>query len=205
MPFLISTTLGHRGALRMIPKGGLDMRNVVVSLVILAFVATAAPPGVAQEPAPAAGPAAEALQLWERMGNMLMEMAEDFPEEKYDFKPTPEVRSFKEQLLHVAGANYFFIRLAGGEKTKPAHPGRDTKADVVAVLKESYADGAALLRQTGDAGLSRTVKHPFAEQMISLQNLWMVAVGHGTEHYGQLVVYYRLNGLVPPTTRRQQQ
>jgi len=180
------------------------MRKVVVSLVIFAFVAVGATLGAAQEPAPAAGPAGEALQLWERMGNMLIEMAEEFPKEEYDFKPTAEVRSFKEQLLHVAGANYFFIRLAGGEKTKPTHPGRDTKADVVAVLKEAYADGAALLRQAGDAGLSQTVKHPFAEQMISLNTLWMVAVGHAGEHYGQLVVYYRLNGLVPPASRQQQ-
>jgi hypothetical protein len=52
--------------------------------------------------------------------------------------------------------------------------------------------------------MQRTVKHPFREQMVSLRTLWAVAANHGGEHFGQLVIYYRLNGLVPPTTVEQQ-
>ena len=158
----------------------------------------------AQEVRPSPGPAAETLELWERIAKMNIDMAEQFPEEKYGFKPAPEVRSFREQMLHVASANYFFIRLAGGEKTKANHTGRVTKADVVAVLKESYADGAALIRKLGDEGMQRTVKHPFRDQMVTLRTLWAVAANHGGEHFGQLVIFYRLNGLVPPTTVEQQ-
>jgi hypothetical protein len=73
------------------------------------------------------------------------------------------------------------------------------------VLKESSADGAALIRRMGDAGLSQTVKHPFADQLISLRTLWTVAIGHAGEHYGQLVFYYRLNGFVPPESRQQEE
>ncbi len=153
---------------------------------------------------PSPGPAGEVLEMWERIAKMNTDMAEQFPEEKYDFKPTPEVRSFKEQMLHVASSNYFFIRLAGGEKTRASHTGRATKADVVAVLKESYADGAALIKKLGDEGMGRTAKHPFADYMISLRTVFGVAANHAGEHFGQLVIYYRLNGLVPPTTQEQQ-
>lgn len=180
------------------------------SMWILALALLAAAwPSAAQEaqaeakPAPSPGPAGEVLELWERIAKMNIDMAEQFPEEKYGFKPTPEVRSFKEQMLHVASSSYFFIRLAGGEKTRASHQGRETRADVVTLLKESYADGAALIRTLGDAGMERTVKHPFADRMVSLRTLFNVAANHGGEHFGQLVIYYRLNGLVPPTTQEQ--
>lgn len=189
-------------------------RKTTVRATLLAVVAAAfmlASQAAAQEPAkpapevkPSPGPAGELLEMWERIAKMNIDMAEQFPEEKYGYKPTPEVRSFKEQMLHVAGANYFFIRLCGGEKTRPSHPTRESKADVVAVLKESYADGAALIRKLGDAGLTRTAKHPFADHAVSFRTLLTVAANHGGEHFGQLVIYYRLNGLVPPTTEAQQ-
>src|SRR5260370_25258281 len=85
-------------------------------------------------------------------------MAEDFPEDKYDFKPTPAQRSFAEQLLHMAGANYFFINIANGEKPPaqedPSRAKYKTKADVVAFVKKSFADGAAAIKAKGDAGMA---------------------------------------------------
>jgi uncharacterized damage-inducible protein DinB len=182
----------------------------MVSLVVLFFMlSVCALPNAAQEqePASAAGPAAEVLQYWNRIAKRLIDMAEDFPEEKYDYKPTPEVRSFADQLLHVAAANFAFIRAARGEAggSEHHHLSRDTyktKADVVAVLKKSYAEGAALIEQAGDAGMSRPLKHPFANRMVSQYGFWMFPIITGGEHYGNLVVYYRLNGLVPPVSRR---
>jgi uncharacterized damage-inducible protein DinB len=174
---------------------------------MLFVVLIAVSPAFAQEaaqPKPSPGPAGELLEMWQRIAKMNTDMAEHFPEDKYDYKPTPEVRSFKEQMLHVASGNYFFIRLSGGEKTRASHQGRATKADVLAVLKESYADGADLIRKLGDEGLARTAKHPFADHHVSLRTLLTVAANHGGEHFGQLVLYYRLNGLVPPTTQEQE-
>jgi uncharacterized damage-inducible protein DinB len=167
-------------------------------LLLVALLAGAAPPAVAQE---APRPAEETLELWSHTAERVVALAEDFPEDKYDYKPTPEVRSFREQLLHVASANYFFLRQAGGRKTKAEHAGRETKADVVAVVKESFDDGAAFIRESGDDGLRRMVKHPLAERNVSAQTLVLVGAKHASEHYGQLVVYYRLNGLVPPASR----
>src|SRR5712691_10183076 len=106
------------------------------------------------------------LETWNDIGRKLIAMAEDFPEDKYDFKPTPAQRSFAEQLLHMAGANYFFTNLAMGQKP-PAEedPKRDqykAKADIVAFVKKSFADGAAAIKAKGDKGMSDLVVDPFA-------------------------------------------
>src|SRR5262244_2110566 len=99
------------------------------------------------------------LDSWNDIGNKLIAMAEDFPEDKYDFKPTPAQRSFAEQLLHMAGANYYFTNVARGEKAPAAEdPKRSEfkgKADVVAFVKKSFADGAAAIKDKGDSGMSQ--------------------------------------------------
>jgi uncharacterized damage-inducible protein DinB len=145
------------------------------------------------------------LDSWNDIGRKLIAMAEDFPEDKYDFKPTPAQRSFAEQLLHVAGANYFFINPVMGQKP-PAEedPKRDqykTKADVVAFVKKSYADGAAAIKSKGDKGINDTFVDSFSHQQVRVIDYAYGFVEHGGEHYGQLVGYYRLSGLVPPESR----
>jgi len=170
-------------------------------------------PAWAQEkaaaPAPpkaSAGIAAEYLQEWNRTGNKLVEMAQDFPDDKLDYKAAPTQRTFAEQLLHAAGANYYFIDAATG-MTPPANvenPSRETyktRAQIAAYIQKVYADGAAVIQKQGDKGMLETVKSPFANEMITRASLWTFAVAHANEHYGQCVVYYRLNGLVPPETR----
>jgi len=178
------------------------MTRTALAFIFL-FAATTGQ-ALAQEPAAKPRLAPEMLEMWERIEKMVVDMSEQFPAEKYDYKPAPEVRSFKEQLLHVASSNYYFIRLSGGKKTEATHAGRETKADVVAVLKESFRDAAAVINELGDAGLARMVKHPFEEHSVSLHRIWTMAAAHDGEHYGQLVIYYRLNGLVPPTTVQEQ-
>ena len=70
----------------------------------------------AAAPKPTLGPSAALLASWNEIGRKLIAMAEDFPEDKYDFKPTPAQRSFAEQLLHMAGSNDFFTDVANGKK-----------------------------------------------------------------------------------------
>ena len=154
---------------------------------------------------PAASPSQAVLEGWNDVGRKLIAMAEDFPEDKLDFKPTPAQRSFAEQLLHAAGANYFFTNLAMGQKP-PAEedPKRDqykTKADIVAFVKKSFADGAAAIKAKGDKGMTDLVVDPFAHQQMRIYDLAYGFVEHCGEHYGQLVGYYRLAGLVPPESR----
>jgi uncharacterized damage-inducible protein DinB len=154
---------------------------------------------------PAPSPSQAVLEAWNDTGRKLIAMAEDFPEDKFDFKPTPAQRSFAEQLLHMAGANYFFTNLALGQKP-PAEedPKRDqykTKADIAAFVKKSFADGAAAIKAKGDKGMTDVLVDPFAHQQIRVSDLAYGFVEHCGEHYGQLVVYYRLAGLVPPESR----
>ena len=145
------------------------------------------------------------LESWNDIGRKLIAMAEDFPSEKYDFKPTPAQRSFAEQLLHAAGANYFFINPVEGKQPPAAEdPKRDqykTKADVVAFVKKSFADGALAIKAKGDKGMADLVMEPESRRQISVSDLAYGLIEHSGEHYGQLVVYYRVAGMVPPESR----
>lgn len=154
---------------------------------------------------PADPPNKVVVDSWNDIGRKLIAMAEDFPEDKYDFKPTPAQRSFAEQLLHAAGANYYFINPVLGQKP-PAEEDmkRDkfkTKAEIVAFVKKSFADGAAAIKAKGDKGLNDTIVDPFANQQVRIIDYAYGFIEHCGEHYGQLVVYYRLSGLVPPESR----
>jgi uncharacterized damage-inducible protein DinB len=154
---------------------------------------------------PADSPSKVLLDSWNDIGRKLSAMAEDFPEDKYDFKPTPVQRSFAEQLLHAAGANYFFINPVTGQKSDAeAMMKRDQykdKAAIVAFVKKSFADGAAAIQAKGEKGLDTLVVDPFAHQYIRVSDLAYGFIEHSGEHYGQLVGYYRLSGLVPPESR----
>jgi uncharacterized damage-inducible protein DinB len=144
------------------------------------------------------------LDNWNDNGRKLIAMAEDFPEDKYDFKPNPAQRSFAEQLLHAAGGNYYFINAAKGLPAPTGDPKRadyKTKADVVAFVKKSFAEGAAIIQAKGDGGMNDLVKSPFANQQDRISDLAWEFVEHSGEHYGQLVVYYRVAGMVPPESR----
>lgn len=183
----------------------------IATMVVLSALVLLLPLGVAAQeerekeaPAAAQGPAQEVLDAWNYVGGKLITMAEDFPEKLYDYKPAPEVRSFAEQLLHVAGSNYLFVDSALGHDMGPEDLSRDdypTKSDIVRVLRESVEEGAAAIQAARDAGMSQPIKHPFANRMVSQNAFWMAQVEHAGEHYGNLVVYYRLNDIVPPASR----
>jgi uncharacterized damage-inducible protein DinB len=166
-----------------------------------------------QVSAPARSRADETLEWWNQIGNKLIAMARDFPEDKYDFKVQKDERSFAENLLHVAAVDYDLIGRVSGSNVGPDfgknghNPSRDvykTKADVVKLIEQAIADGAAVIKQQGDAGLDKTT--PFAwetgKHVVHNSYIWITAIEHSTEHFGQLVVYYRANNLVPPESRR---
>jgi hypothetical protein len=163
-----------------------------------------------QPPAPALSRADEMLKAWNQIGNKLVAMAQDFPEDKYDFKLQKDERTFAQNLLHAAALDFVLIRRISGSNLGPDfgegdNPSRDvfkTKADVVKFVQEAVADGARVIQQQGDAGLDKTSKF-FGNRLAHNSSVWMSAIEHSGEHYGQLVVYYRANNLVPPDSRRQ--
>jgi len=175
---------------------------IAASLALPAYTQEAAKDGAVK---PADPESKVILDSWNDVGRKLIAMAEDFPEDKYDFKPNPSQRSFAEQWLHAAGANYYFTNPVMGKKP-PAEedPKRDqykTKAGVVAFVKKSFADGAAAIKSKGDKGLNDTIVDSFAHQQVRVIDYAYGFIEHGGEHYGQLAVYYRVAGLVPPESR----
>jgi len=187
------------------------MRKSIVLAAALLAVAIFTFPAQAQDASkkaavkPADSPSQALLAAWNDIGRKLTAMAEDFPEDKYDFKPTPAQRSFAEQLLHAANANYFFTNLALGQKPPaeedPKRADYKTKANVVAFVKKAFADGADAIKSKGDKGMSDIIVDPFANQQVRVSDMAWGIIEHSGEHYGQLVVYYRLSGLVPPESR----
>jgi len=162
-----------------------------------------------QPPSPARSRSEEMLDQWNNIGNKLVAMAKDFPEDKYDFKVQKDQRTFALNLLHAAALDFVIIRRISGTNVGPDfgegdNPTRDqfkTKADVVKFMEEAIADGAKVIQQQGDAGLDKTTKF-FGNRMAHNSYLWAFTIEHSAEHYGQLVVYYRANNLVPPDSRR---
>jgi len=162
-----------------------------------------------QVPRPARSRAEETLEIWNAIGNKLVAMAKDFPENKYDFKVQKDQRSFAQNLLHAAALDFVVIRKISGSNMGPDfgegdNPSRDafeTKAEVVKFVQEAVADGAQVIEQQGDAGLDKTSKF-FGNRLAHNSYIWTFAIEHSAEHYGQLVVYYRANNLVPPDSRR---
>jgi uncharacterized damage-inducible protein DinB len=182
-----------------------------LALTLLAVVVTTLPSqsqSQTQAPLPARSRADETLDQWNAIGNKLIAMAQDFPEDKYDYKLQKDERTFALNLLHAAAFEYVVTRAVSGSNVGPDfgpgdNPSRDafkTKADVVKFVQQAVADGAAVIKQQGDAGLDKTV--PWGKRLVHNSSIWIFAIEHSAEHYGQLVVYYRANNLVPPDSRR---
>jgi len=166
-----------------------------------------------QPAGPARSRAEETLEWWNQIGNKLIAMAKDFPEDKYDFKVQKDERTFGQNLVHVAAVDYDLIsRVAGShvgpdfgkDKHNPPPDAYKTKADIVKLLEQAVADGAAVIKQQGDAGLDQT--QPFGwgtgRHVVHVSYVWLSGIEHSSEHFGQLVVYYRANNLVPPESRQ---
>jgi uncharacterized damage-inducible protein DinB len=126
--------------------------------------------------------------------------AEKMPEEEYAFKPDPASRSFGQILGHIADADYLFCSTVLGE-TSPS-PGieksKTTKAELRAALHDAFTYCNRAYDALTDAGANETVK-AFGQERNKLGALWFNA-SHNLEHYGNLVVYLRLKGIVPPSS-----
>jgi hypothetical protein len=185
---------------------------VLVMAILLFAVLDGQSQSQDQAPRPALSRSDEMLDRWNDIGNKLIAMAQDFPEDKYDFKLQKDERTFALNLLHAAALDFVLIRRVSGSNLGPDfgpgdNPTRDvfkTKADVVKFVQEAVADGARVIQQQGDAGLDNTSK-VFGNRLAHNSSIWTFAIEHSGEHYGQLVVYYRANNLVPPDSRRNAQ
>jgi uncharacterized damage-inducible protein DinB len=157
--------------------------------------------------APAAPPANPITQsekgLYSFISGAVVKAAEKMPEENYSFKPTPEVRSFGQLVGHVADANYMFCAQASGQANpmKDIEKTKTSKADLVAAIKDAVAYCDKAYDSMTDAKGSEMVKL-FGFNLAKL-SLFSLNTAHTDEHYGNMVTYLRLKGIVPPTSENQ--
>src|SRR5579864_1190343 len=137
--------------------------------------------------------------------------SEAMPEDKFDFAPTDGefkgARTFAQQIKHVAAVNYE-LGAALLEQKPPVDVADEagsasitTKADILKFLKESFAYVHKGIATINEKNLGGTVKSPFGEAPVSRLGLAAAVASHGYDHYGQMVVYLRMNGIVPPASR----
>jgi uncharacterized damage-inducible protein DinB len=174
-----------------------------MSRVFSAFIllsAAAAPLG-AQMAGSGNGSVTAVRSSWEMMTNYVLRSAEMMPEDKYSYRPTPEVRTFGELIGHVAGAQQMICAVALGEQP-PAEDAVEkaatTKADLIAALKKSTEYCNRAFAQS-DADAQAPAKL-FGRDVTRMHALALNAT-HNGEHYGNLVTYLRINGMVPPSSQ----
>ena len=180
------------------------LAGLVLAMGIGALPTMAQEAAKKEPPKPAPSPSQALLEQWNDIGRKLIVIAEDLPEDKYDYKPNPDSRTFVAQLLHASASMYYFTDFALGQKPRyPDDPKRDnlkTKAEIVAFVKKCVQDGADAIKAKGDKGLNEAVNDG-GPHLDRLYDLAYGLIEHSGEHYGQLVVYYRANGMVPPESR----
>ncbi len=177
------------------------MKNVTYACLLFCGVvaAVAASSLSAQTASPSL--AKELVATWQRASTEIVDVAEAMPEQKYDYKPAPEIATFRDQLVHVAGITQRFIDSAKGTKSEQSHKAM-TKAEVIGLLKQTFQAGQEIVGSLTDAQLLEPVKFPFGDRMVTRATFWGGPLYQIRNHHGQLVVYLRMNGIVPPTTAR---
>jgi uncharacterized damage-inducible protein DinB len=191
----------------------MTMRRAVTTTVMLVIGGTlwqgcAPPPEPAADPGPAPTAVAAALrQSWQSARANVAQSAEIMAEADYAFRPVDSVRTFGQILSHLAGANYVFCSSAKGEAPPHAEDAFEetvtSRDEIIKVLGESLAYCDTAYDAATDASLAETVPLPFDQGDGARATALLGNVGHLNEHYGNLVTYFRIKGIVPPSSRGQ--
>lgn len=181
-------------------------------MIALALALLLAPPPATQTATAPPAQASDAVTLqadflkdWEAQKNKLMKIAAAMPEDKFGFKPKPELRTWAEQLTHVAGAIVGTMKRLDASVTAPTLPEKaDAKADVLKVLGDAFDFGTAVLKKQTDATLTQGVQGPpyYGPGLSTRARLVYRTLVHSEDEYGVMTVYLRLNGITPPASER---
>lgn len=139
------------------------------------------------------------------------EAADAMPEDKFAFAPTngefKGVRNFGEQIKHVAAVNYIFGAAILGEKVPVDVGGENgpallkTKSEIMSYLKDSFVYVHKAVQSINEKNLAQPIKSPFGEGKVTRLGLATSVCSHAFDHYGQMVEYLRMNGIIPPASR----
>ncbi|RPI56534.1 MAG: DinB family protein [Acidobacteria bacterium] len=183
------------------------MRHLTTTMAALCIIALSHLPAAAQAPATANLVASGVRAAWEGAKRNVTRSAELMPESDYSFRPVATVRTFGEILSHVAGANYVFCSAAKGEKSPHAEAAFEktatTRAQIIKVLGDSIAYCDAAFAALDDKRAGETVDLPFGMGKGARALPLILNTGHLQEHYGNLVTYFRIKGMVPPSSQAQ--
>ena len=157
---------------------------------------------------PCSNLACEMENDWSRNNVMVYGLANAMPEDKYSYKPTPAQQTFGERVMHVAQINVLLLQALGAKAPAPAIDFNATsKGPAMAALQRVGEYGVAVIKEFGDQGLQVRIDSPgpmgwFMGPKVSRQRILYFLMTHSQDTYGQLVVYARLNGIVPPASRQ---
>lgn len=187
----------------------MKLASVFAAAALLVMPTAASRPLAAGTPAVQMGQgggttiAAELLKDWTGQKKTMMAIADAMPEDKFGFKATPPERSYGEQILHVAGANVGLMKLIDSKATAPTINQKATaKAEILKALSDSYDFGEAALKAQTEATIQEPVQNaPRFLGPSTRARLAYFAMIHAEDIYGQMAVYLRLNGIVPPASR----
>jgi uncharacterized damage-inducible protein DinB len=175
------------------------MKPIVCTLAIAAavLVASSVQPA-AQSPSIQAELLKDLTNQKEQMGKI----ADAMPEDKFGFKATPAQRSYGEQIMHVAGANVMILKALGAKATPPTmNPKATAKAEILKALADSYDFGIAAVKEQTDQTMMQAVQGPAFLGSSTRTRITYFVLNHAMDIYGQMAVYLRLNGIVPPASR----
>ena len=177
------------------------MRQIVRTLGLVTLVLGLAP---SSSFAQAVSIQAEMLKDWSDLKVTLDKIAQEMPEDKYGYKSTPPQRSYGEQVLHIALVNARFFGMLGGKTPVPTIDPKTTgKAAVIKAMDDTFDWGTAYLKGQTDQSLLQPVEKPPAFMGPSTHaRMFTFLIGHTWDIYGQMAVYLRLNGGVPPASQR---
>jgi uncharacterized damage-inducible protein DinB len=137
---------------------------------------------------------------WGDTRNLLVNLADIIPEAKYDYRPVPAIRSFRENLTHLVFENFNFMSVVAGDPApdRAKIEAMKSREEIMKALRESYAYGERTLANLTDE--KAVEKISFRGQSIVRWYPVLYNIQDSMDHYGNLVIYVRLNGLVPPRT-----
>jgi uncharacterized damage-inducible protein DinB len=168
------------------------------TLVFVSSFVLGALPAAAQQ----ASLQAEMLKDWTDLKATMNKIASEMPEDKFTAKPTPAQQTFGERVMHVAQVNVRFLGAFGAKATAPTIDAKiTTKAAAIKAMDDSFDYGAAVLKEQTDQTMLQTIKAPFIGPSSKARAFWFL-LGHTWDIYGQLAVYLRVNGGVPPASQR---
>jgi hypothetical protein len=145
----------------------------------------------------------ELLKDWTEMKSTMMALANEMPEDGFAFKATPPQRDFAQQILHIAQANVLNLRFLAGKATPPTiDRSARSKAAVMRAMADSFDYGTALIMEQTEQSLLEIVPTNQFLGPSSRARVIYFLLGHTWDIYGQMVVYLRLNGGVPPASQR---